>query len=262
MKINLLFITSGIALFTLITGFDRPRSVNIVFIGDSITYGAGLGNTRKQAPPVIASLMLQHEQGIGMVKYANQGRSGFTTADFLPLVNTAFAGVESAARSFSGSNGLLVFSIMLGTNDSAITGPNGAPVSKEQYRQNLKLITGRLLKDFPNALIIINRPLWYSPNTYNGAKYLQEGLTRLQSYFPEIDALIKDFNRASPGHIFKGDQDAFNFFKRHHKQYLQPETGHEGVFFLHPNEKGAMVLAEYWEKSIYKLFKTFNHRDD
>ena len=95
---------------------------------------------KDQAPPALASLMLQKELSTSLINYSNQGISGFTTVDFLPRTNTAFARVESAARSFNNDKALLVFSIMLGTNDSAISGPNGAPVSERTILvQNLRI---------------------------------------------------------------------------------------------------------------------------
>ncbi|MDP4205527.1 MAG: SGNH/GDSL hydrolase family protein, partial [Bacteroidota bacterium] len=146
----------------------KMQNLNIVFVGNSITYGAGLQNPETEAPPVHASAYLMKQPGIGKVNYSNQGRSGYTTVDFLPSGDT-FKFVEEAANSFQKNNdGLLIFSIILGTNDSAIKGPLGSPVSPDSYQQNLKTIADRLLKDYPECKIVFQHPLWYSPNTYNG----------------------------------------------------------------------------------------------
>ncbi len=45
--------------------------------------------------------------------------SGFTTVDFLPTAK-AFNKVEEAAHAFTDRQALLIFSVKLGTNDSAI----------------------------------------------------------------------------------------------------------------------------------------------
>ena len=84
---------------------------------------------------------------------------------------------------------------MLGTNDSAITGPNGAPASPGKYHENMKTIIDKLLALYPKCKVVLHRPVWYSPNTYNGAKYLEEGLNRLQSYYPELQALVLHYSK-------------------------------------------------------------------
>ncbi len=234
----------------------QKRDLNIVFIGNSITYGAGLSNAARQAPPVIAAAYLQKQENIGSVNISNQGHSGFTTVDFLPTTATAFPKVEAAAKGFSNSKALLIFSIKLGTNDSAIKGPNGAPVSPDVYKQNLKTIADSLLKEFKGCIIIYQHPVWYSPNTYNGARYLNEGLARLKSYVPQIDELVKEYQLAYSHQVFVGDKEAFKYFEKNAVTTMQHENGHEGIFYLHPNEDGAKALGTYWGKAIYKVVRS------
>lgn len=145
---------------------------------------------------------------------------------------------------------------MLGTNDSAISGPNGAPVSPDEYRANLKTIADSLFARYPDCRIVINHPIWYSENTANGhSTYMHEGLTRLQSYFDEIDVLIKNYKSSRPNHVFLGDTKAFKYFEKHYQTDLCEETGPHGKFYLHPNEKGAVELGNYWGKAIAKALK-------
>ncbi|MDR3696783.1 GDSL-type esterase/lipase family protein [Mucilaginibacter sp.] len=231
------------------------QNLNIVFIGNSITHGANLDDPLNDAPPVIAAAYLRQQDNIGTVTYFNQGYSGFTTVDFLPSTGTAFKRVENAAYAFEDKKALLIFSIKLGTNDSAIQGPNGSPVAPDSYRQNLKTIAGNLLKDFPGCIIIFQHPIWYSPNTYNGAKYLQEGLSRLQRYVPLIDQLVADYGKTHPKQVFVGDTEAFGYFKNNYLTDLTPEEGHQGIFYLHPNKKGAAALGAFWGKAILKVIK-------
>ena len=162
--------------------------MNIVFIGNSITQGALISTPSHDAPPVKAALYLTKQPSVTSVKYSNQGVSGCTTTDYLPTTETLFPKAKEAADKFADETwATLVFSIMLGTNDSAITGPNGAPASPEKYEENMKAIINQLLALYPSCKIVLHRPVWYSPNTYNGAMYLKEGLNRLQSYYPVLN---------------------------------------------------------------------------
>ena len=227
------------------------KKLDIVFIGDSITYGAGVSSREDSAPPAVASRYLQKTLP-AEIAFSNQGRSGFTTVDYLPATKKTFSQVVDATRALhKEQDHALLFSIMLGTNDSAEEGPNGSPVSPEQYQANLQVITDSLLALFPESRIVLQYPIWYSTNTYNGARYLAGGLQRLQDYFPHIQALVKYYAAAKPGHVFAGSRDAFDYFKKHPGLY-QSEKGRQGIFYLHPNGKGAAVLGEYWARSIKK----------
>ncbi|GAA4105259.1 GDSL-type esterase/lipase family protein [Mucilaginibacter panaciglaebae] len=255
MKINkasLLLLASF--LLSSFTIFKDKHDLNIVFIGDSITYGAGLPDRNTQAPPAICASYLRTEGRFGNVDFSNQGHSGYTTLDWLPGT-PAFVKAEAAAKAFTNQNAQLIFSIKIGTNDSAMKGTHGAPVALADYRTNLKVIIDQLLKDFPGCKVIIQHPIWYSPNTYNGSMYLQEGLTRLESYIPAIDDLVKTYKETNPKQVFVGDTKAFNYFKKNAETDLQHENGHQGVFYLHPNPKGAVVLGEYWGKAIAKVMR-------
>jgi lysophospholipase L1-like esterase len=242
----ILFLTSSLPLFA------QKQNLNIVYIGDSITQGAQLDDPNTEAPPAIACAWLRRQKDIGRVEFSNQGVSGFTTVDFLPSTNTVFARADKAAAAFDGKKATLVFSIMLGTNDSASDGPNGSPVYAEQYHNDLKTIIDRLIKHFPHCKIIIQRPIWYSPNTYNGARYLQEGLTRLQSYFPQIDKLEAEYAKTRPKQVFAANRKAFDYFSEHYLTDLKPEPGRQGTFYLHPNKKGAEALGVFWAGAIYQ----------
>lgn len=98
--------------------YPPKADLAIVYIGDSITFGAGLAQKEQQAPPVISSRLIEEKTG-RVVTYANQGRSGCTTVDFLPVSGKLWKQVVTAAKSLQKEQQTLVFSIMLGTNDSA-----------------------------------------------------------------------------------------------------------------------------------------------
>lgn len=243
-----------ILLFNSFTIIDQKRDFNIVFIGDSITYGAGIADRTTQAPPTICVNYLKTKDFAGNIEFSNQGHSGFTTLDWLPGTK-AFVTAEAAAKAFTNQQAQLVFSIKIGTNDSAMKGPHGSPVSVEDYRANLKSIIDQLLTDFSGCKVIIQHPIWYSPSTYNGSMYLQEGLDRLQTYIPVIDDLVKTYKTTNPKQVYVSDTKAFKYFKKNFDTDLQHENGKKGVFYLHPNAKGAVALGEFWGKAIAKVLK-------
>ena len=222
----------------------NKRNLNIVFIGNSISAGAQLRDVENECPPKQACLYLEKQEGVGKVVCVNQAVSGQTTADFLPAFLSRYPRVVAAA---------LVFSIMLGTNDSAIKGPNGAPVSPKQYQTNLSVIIDHLLARYPDCRVVLHRPLWYSENAYNnGAMYLKEGLKRLESYYPELQTLVAQYAQSNPGHVVMGDTEAFDYFRQEPDRLFHHEQGNAGVFFLHPNREGAAKLGEFWGRAIFR----------
>ena len=106
------WIATCLAVFSLLTN-AKEKQINVVFIGNSITYGAGLPQPAKEAPPVKAAAWLATQSGIGSVKFSNQGVSGATTVDFLPETHTLFPKVIQAADQFQGETwAQLLFSVM------------------------------------------------------------------------------------------------------------------------------------------------------
>lgn len=234
-----------IFLFVSLSAFPIMPKVNIVFLGNSITYGVQLDNRAEDAPPSVVAKYLRKKKY--EVEIANCGRSGYTTVDFLPETNKQFPKVVAAADSLYNEEGaVLVFSICLGTNDSAIEGPNGSPVSPEQYEKNMKTIIDELLTRYPNSYFVLHRPTWYSPNTHNRSRYLAEGLARLQTYTARLESLTA----SNEERIRRGDRKAYYFFEKNWKKYLIEEKGNSGSFYLHPNKEGAQKLGEFWGKTI------------
>jgi lysophospholipase L1-like esterase len=235
----------------LLTAFKtgQPQKIKIVFIGDSITQGSD--NPALQ-PSVYALKYLEQKLKGTTINQANVGVSGKTTVDFLPSEVYFKNTIKAADEFYKDNDAQLAFSIMLGTNDSAVKGPNGSPVSAKNYNQNLITIVDSLLKRYPNCKIVIHDPIWYSINTYNGSMYLAEGLARLQSYFPQIELLVKKYQIANPNHVFTGDKAAFKYFETNYIKMLKPEQGRQGIFYLHPNEQGALRLGEFWGKALNK----------
>lgn len=228
------------------------QDVNIVYIGNSITKGSLLENREQEAPPVQASRYIESKKGV-KVAFRNCGVSGMTTLDFLPIGDRQFPNVKKAAAELARQGGKLIFSISLGTNDSASTATFGAPVPPEGYYTNLKAIVDELLRLYPDSRVVIQTPIWYSPNAYNSAVYLEAGLKRLESYVPMIHKLVEWYATERPGHVYLGDTDAFAFFEKHYMQYFTPEAGNAGTFYLHPNKEGAAILGRFWGEAILKM---------
>lgn len=245
-----------IGVFCLLAGISataQSKKIDIVFIGNSITHGAGHAHPEATAPPVKASEWLKKNLPGAVINYSNQGVSGATTVDFLPATNRLFNNVIKAADGFKNDkDATLVFSMMLGTNDSAIEGPNGSPVSPANYEKNVKVIIDRLLNDYPGCIIVLQHPIWYSPNTQNGARYLAEGQARLQSYFPVLTGIAAGY-QSQGAQVYTGYTGGFKYFKKHPGLFIQ-EHGKAGTFQLHPNEKGAEQLGDSWGKAIRRVF--------
>ena len=236
-----------------LSGQTVNSNLDIVYIGNSITQGAQLAVSAEEAPPACATKYLRTLKGIGSANFLNRGRSGYTTVNFLPAANGELLKVIAAVKSFhTDSIRLLVFSISLGTNDSAEEGPKGSPLWPEEYHTNIKAITDKLIAEFPACKVVYQQPIWYSTNTYNRSKYLKAGLDRLQSYFPELKSLIAEYSRTNPGQIYLGDTKAFDYFRDNYLTDLIPESGNAGTFYLHPNKKGAEALGKFWGDGIYQ----------
>ena len=231
----------------------KSKNLNLVFIGNSITAGALIDVPEQNAPPARVVSKLSQQSVYDNVAFVNCGVSGCTTVDYLPAMNTLFPKMLTAVASMDAKDADMVFSIMLGTNDSAIKGPTGSPVLPQQYRTNLKVIIEALLHRFPKAIIVLNRPLWYSPNTYNGAMYLEEGLSRLNKYWAELQTLQQEFASEGIGNVYLGDDEAYSYFKDNYLSDLIAEQGNAGTFYLHPNAKGADVLATFWLNAINRV---------
>lgn len=245
-------------LMFILTSFSgkKEKKINIVFIGDSITEGGALADPKTEATPIHTAELLRNHKGISSVNINNRGVSGHTTVDFLPSNKIDFPKVVEVADSFAkDKTAVLLFSIMLGTNDSAMFGPNGAPVQAIQYKDNLNVLINALMEKYPNAKFVIQYPLWYSPNTHNNAGYMQEGLDRLSSYFSQIENLFVEYKLIHPNKVYLGDKGVFNFFNKNHKKLFKAEEGKHGVFYLHPNAEGSKALAGFWTTGILKAIK-------
>ena len=235
------------------------RSANIVFIGNSITYGALHEQRELTAPPTQCARWLSQQDGIDTVYFRNCGRSGKTTYHFLPNAadvipagdKTYFADVVAKTRELVSAhpNLPLVFSIMLGTNDT-VERKHNSHTTPDDYARNLCTIIDSLLKLWPEAHVVLNKPIWYTPDyvTKNGSVASKQSLKLLDAYYDKFPQVVKN---SKPGHVHIGDSEAYAHFKKHYKTDVFEEKDSRGrCYWLHPNEQGAKKLAEYWGKAI------------
>ena len=230
---------------------SRKATCNLVFIGNSITEGVLHADKSKTAPPVLTASMVGKMLSRDII-FRNCGRSGATTVDFLPSEQRDFVRVEKAIKDIQEiSYEPIIFSIMLGTNDSAIDGTTtGSPVSRADYKQNLKKIIEACREVCPNAIFVLHRPIWYSPNSHNGAQYLVAGQKRMVGH----TYVLIDMARKNPD-IYFGANEAFDYFRAKHHKFMFAEDGKAGIFYLHPNEAGAKKLARFWAEAIVRTVK-------
>ena len=235
------------------------RSANVVFIGNSITYGALHKEPGLTAPPAQCARWLSEQEGIDTVYFRNCGKNGRTTYHFLPREQdvipagdkTEFANVVAKTRELVSEHPTLplVFSIMLGTNDT-VERTRNKHTSPEDYANNLCAIIDTLLQLWPEAHVVLNKPIWYTPDyvTKNGSVASKESLKLIGEYeklFPEV------VRRSKAGQVHIGDNEAYNYFEQHWQTDINEEKDARGKsYWLHPNEQGAARLAAFWGKAI------------
>ena len=224
--------------------------INLLFIGNSITYGDQLSDPATQAPPIICRALVEEATGLTTNVY-NGGHCGITTWGYLPGREDFTQLVNKALEFRTQNNGRIYICIMLGTNDSACTATEGAPVSNNTYGNNMRTIINTLNSSIPGCKILLNYPLWYSSTTYNGAMYLQEGQDRLHGYYPVLDAIAGEYDNVYPGR-----RDVWEFFKNNQNLFTN-EMGNAGRFYLHPNAEGARVLGGIWANSLLEIIRAY-----
>ena len=118
-------------------------------------------------------------------------------------------------------------------------------MSNEDYARNLRAIMDTVRELCPGAIFVLQRPIWYSDNTYNNAMYLVEGQKRLEGYAGVLRTLAEEAED-----VYPGDERSYDLFRENYRKLCFPENGRAGVFYLHPTEKGARKLARNWARAI------------
>ncbi|MBM6993729.1 MAG: lipolytic protein G-D-S-L family [Prevotella sp.] len=243
----------------LVVGVHAQPDYNVVFVGNSITYGALHKNPAQTAPPVVCAQWLAQQPGVGECHFVNMGKSGRTTFNFVPA-KTELKNYWNELKSKTADmvaahpNAQLVFSFMLGTNDAAER-PGNSRTTPYMYEHNMELIIDSLLAIYPKAQFVIHRPIFFSApfTTRNGSLQNKESQKMLTVYFRQVKKIVAHFESRFPGQVHAGDKDAYGYFKKHYTTDLNHEKGAADCdFWLHPNESGSRVLAHFWGKAIVK----------
>ena len=258
-----LLLTLSLAVLYFSSG-TAQRSANLVFIGNSITYGAMHKEPGLTAPPVQCARWLSEQEGIDTVYFRNCGKNGRTTYHFLPRAEdvvpagdkTQFGDVVAKTRSLVSEHpGLpLIFSIMLGTNDT-VERPRNKHTSPKDYANNLCAIIDTLLRLWPEAHVVLNKPIWYTPDyvTKNGSVASKKSLKLIGKYEKQLPKVVR---RCKAGQVHIGDNEAYKYFEQHWQTDINEEKDARGKsYWLHPNEQGAQRLAEFWGKAIMRMKK-------
>ena len=240
------------------------KSANIVFIGNSITYGALHEHRDVTAPPAQCARWLSAQEGIDTVYFRNCGRSGKTTYHFLPNAadviptgdKTYFSDVVAKTRELVKEHPSLplIFSIKLGTND-AVERKYNAHTEPDAYIRNLTVIIDSLLCLWPDAHVVLNRPIYNTSDyvTKNGSVASKKSLKMMNTYYEQFSKVVAN---CKTGHVHIGDAMAYSYFKKHYKTDIFEEKDARGKsYWLHPNEQGAQKLAEYWGEAILPVLK-------
>lgn len=251
-----------------LTHCGAQRSANVVFIGNSITYGALHSERELTSPPKQCARWLSGQEGIDTIYFSNCGKNGRTTYHFLPREEdvipagdkTQFAEVVGNTRRLVDEHpGLpLLFSIMLGTNDS-VERKNNRHTSPTDYANNLCAIIDTLLRLWPDAHVVLHKPIWYTPDyvTKSGSVASKKSLRLIGDYektFPEV------VSRCKKGQVHIGDSEAYRHFEQHWQTDINEEKDARGhSYWLHPNEQGAAKLAELWGEAILKVMDALPH---
>ena len=234
------------------------KEYNIVFIGNSITYGA-----THQAPqktnPVISCAKYLKEQGL-VVHTKNMGKSGKTSRDFLPGRKGYWPATKKAAAELAEAypQAQMVFSIMLGTNDAAIRTKKSCWKS-DIFLNSMTTIIDSLQAIYPQAVFVLQQDPYFSPNVEkeSGTKMDEDCLKQLRDYWTVDQQLAKE-----RPNVFLGSDEIYAFFEQNHQEMMTPEEGLQGTFYLHPNPKGSAELAKLWGKALVEVLKNYVPSDN
>jgi lysophospholipase L1-like esterase len=196
------------------------ESLNIGFIGDSITFGSGC------TPPCINAVDTEVAglRAAGFtVNYVNRGLSGATTAKWLP----AGSALPAAIADFR-SQGIDTVSVMLGTNDAKRL----VATSPQDYLANMRMIVGALYSEASGIKrVILNIPPYLVPGSLNNAWDAESNLL-LQQYALQLEWVEG---------AYRGDRSAFVYFQAH------PDQLRDGV---HPGVLGHAALGRAWMSAL------------
>lgn len=229
--------------------FSQEYAVPL-WIGDSITFGYGTSaNWYTKSPAAYAHTFLAANSTItanyviSSVGYNNMlGVNGQTSTD-------AVAGLPKIigqARII----GATLANIMLGTNDSR----DSASTSPDQYKANISTLLTALQAQNFNIRVVLNKPLWFQPDTGYNVAFSTAALSRIAQYHSMLDQM------ADGESIVVGGMAAYEEIEAHGWQgtmglsypsnatnvYPPAPTGTQSYLIdgLHPYDGGAEMIAK------------------
>ena len=199
-----------------------PGQVKVACVGDSITYGTRLFNPFFNSYPFRLSRLLGWDHHV-----ENYGNSGKTLSD---ETKDSYRDTQEYKDSLAYEPDIVV--VMLGTNDTKTEYWNGSEEYKEQYREFLEAYTAL---DSEPEIYLCTPPAVYRENEEGSASYkygisdekVQEECQAVKELAEEMDLQLIDIHSVTAGH-----EEWFN------------EDG------LHPNRKGAAVIAETVKQAL------------
>ncbi len=196
-----------------------PGKKRIICIGDSITYGAGVSDSREKDAwtYVLGRLLGDHYQ---VLNYGVNGTTAQSGADF-PYGRFGF--LKDAEKS-----GADIVLLMLGTNDSKSY--NWNPV---RYRQAMLKLISRIQSMLPDADIIVMLPPKAFPGKNGIVNYDIQDTVIKDEILPILRTICR--KRKLPA------IDLYNVTEGH------PEYFDDGV---HPNGLGNRMIAQHLRCSI------------
>ena len=258
--------TTGV-LGGLIQTNSPPRQIYVVpfWIGDSITFGyATTANWFTKSPASYAHA------------YLNSNIT-FTARYFMPSLGiTNVLGVNGrtstqAVNSLAGIigqariTGATFANIMLGTNDSK----DSVATSPDQYKSNIQTIVTALKAQRPDISVVLNKPLWFRPDTGFGIDFSTASLGRISQYQWALEQLADGTNIVVGGLAASNDIQAHGWTGTTGQDnpanattsYPPAPTGSQSYLTdgLHPYDGGSEMIAklEWGPNAMNALFGNF-----
>lgn len=229
----ILLLSSFFSGFALADGEVTEEKVNLVSLGDSITYGYNLQNPQSEAFPYLI--------GDGSLEVTNLGVPGWTSGQLLNAVTTdaSFTGALAEADIVTlniGSNDLLQ---AVGIQEALASGTFEVTPELQQKVQATALQMGQSLQGIIQAIRTQTTAPIVLYNLYNpfGSNVENEFLNNLHVFGEQV---IQQVNSAiiSPFQAVQGVflVDAYNSFNGNQASYIIPGD-------VHPNVAGQQSLA-------------------
>lgn len=200
---------------------ERRQALDMVFAGDSITFGVGVSESGNRFSTQLAASIGVIENNQGASGSALQ--SGSRDATVAPWINRYNSQITQLAPAFVG--------LMIGTNDISI----GPEYNVSAYSANLRTVLTDLINAgmFRRNIFVSSIP-WASDAWY--ATFPVGSRNKVLAYNREIESISRSFG--------------VNFVDTY--AYMAANGGDSLLADdLHPNDAGARAIAENWAKVFY-----------